>query len=143
MPGIRFTFPKKDKPFGMELLLDCYDCDAPLVDDMEVVYRFLVKAVETLGVTVQAPPYVFHSPSVGPHGEDFSSKAGISAWVPLIESGIQCHTLTEKNFVSIDYYTCSEVNDEMKDKLIDLARRTFDSKFIESQFVLRGKEYYK
>ena len=124
------------KPFGMELLLDLYNCDPKVVDDLSTVYDFLDGAVKVMGVSKQAPPFVFHSPS------NFPDKAGISAWVPLIESGIQCHTLTVKNFISIDYYTCSNVDETMKDRLIEYAKMFFSPTVIESKFVLRGEHYY-
>jgi S-adenosylmethionine/arginine decarboxylase-like enzyme len=125
------------KSFGQELLLDCYECDPSKIDDLNVVYNFLEEAIKVLGVNKQSPPYVFHSP------KEYPDKAGISSWVPLIESGIQCHTLTVKNFVTIDYYTCSDITDVVKDNLIELAMNTFGSKKVESRFILRGVNYYK
>jgi S-adenosylmethionine decarboxylase len=129
--------------FGKQLLLDCYDCDAPLVNDIQVAYRFLDKAVETLGVHKQSQPHVFQSPELGPDGQDWSDKRGLSGWVPLIESHVAIHTLVEKNFISIDYYTCSNITAEITIKLIDLAKRTFGSKRVVSQFIERGVDYYK
>lgn len=125
------------KPFGKELLLDCYDCDYKSVDDLESVYEFLEEAVLVLGVQKQTPPFVFHSPP------EFPDKAGISAWVPLIESGIQCHTLTAKNFISIDFYTCGELTPKMRNVLKELVTLCFSPEKIDSQFILRGVEYYK
>lgn len=125
------------KPFGKELLLDCYGCNSTKVDNLDVVYEFLDKVVEVLGVKKQSPPFVFHSPP------EFPDKAGISAWVPLIESGVQIHTLTEKNFVSIDLYTCGKLTDKMQNDLKDLVTLTFSPEKINSHFILRGIEYYK
>lgn len=124
------------KPFGYELLLDLYDCEKSTVNDLRACYDFLEGAVIVLGVNKQSPPFIFQSPV------EFPDKAGLSGWIPLIESGIQIHTLTEKNFISIDYYTCSEVNEEMKGKLIAYAKHVFNPKDIESQFILRGTKYY-
>jgi S-adenosylmethionine/arginine decarboxylase-like enzyme len=127
----------KARCFGVELLLDLYDCDHNTINDLRLVYNFLESAVITLGVSKQSPPFVFQSPEEG-----FEDKAGLSGWIPLIESGIQIHTLSVKNFVSIDYYTCSEVTEQIVDNLISLAQNTFRSKKIESQFIMRGKDYY-
>lgn len=126
------------KSFGVELLLDLYECDPKTVNDLRLCYDFLEQAVKTLGVSKQSPPFIFQSPAEG-----FEDKAGLSGWIPLIESGIQIHTLTAKNFVSIDYYTCSKVDEIMKENLVNLAMTTFQAKIVESQFVLRGKNYYK
>lgn len=124
-------------PFGQELLVDAYDCLSLTVDDLEQCYEFLEKAVEILGVSKQAPPFIFHSPTEG-----FEDKAGISGWIPLIESGIQIHTLTAKNFVSVDYYTCSRIDSEVEKKLLDHIRLYFHPKEIESQLIARGVKYY-
>lgn len=126
------------KPFGYELLLDLYDCDPKTVNDLRICYNFLENAIGVLGVHKQSPPFIFQSPEEG-----FEDKAGLSGWIPLIESGIQLHTLTVKNFISIDYYTCSTIDDDIKTKLIEFAKNTFHPKHIESQFLLRGKKYYE
>lgn len=90
-----------------------------------------------IGVEEMSPPFVFRAP------EGYKNSGGISGWVPIIESGIQLHTMTEKCFVSIDFYTCSVITASMKNKLINFARNTFRSKRIESQLILRGLDYYK
>ena len=134
------------KPFGIELLLDCYECDGVTVDDITVVYDFLQHSVETLGVSQQAPPFVFHSPSsYVKNGKvvDCSDKAGISAWVPLLESGIQIHTLTDKNFISIDFYTCGRMDKIMIEDMIKLTKLTFSPKRIVQKVLPRGEKYYK
>ena len=123
------------KPFGYELLLDLYGCDPHAVDDVAIVYNFLEEVVHALGVTSQAPPYVFRSPNA------FPDKAGISAWAPLIESGVQIHTLVIKSFVSIDLYTCSTIDRSAKKKLIKLASRFFKPTSVESHLIKRGLRY--
>ncbi|OGM10515.1 hypothetical protein A2Z67_02845 [Candidatus Woesebacteria bacterium RBG_13_36_22] len=125
-----------EKPFGYELLVDLYAC-ASDIGSIDLVYRFLEEALVVLGSTAQAPPYVFKSPI-----EKFPDKAGISAWLPLIESGIQVHTLLCKSFVSIDYYTCGTIDFKIESNLILLAKRYFKPKVMESQLILRGKSYY-
>ena len=123
-------------------MVDCYGCQYDTVDDLTLGYRFLEDAVKMLGVFKQSPPFIFHSPETGPNGEDWSDKRGLSGWVPLIESGIQLHTLCAKNFISIDYYTCSEISDVVKKKLIDLAKSYFYPKRVDSKLIKRGVDYY-
>lgn len=124
------------RPFGYSLMVDLYNCNPKTMYDVSLVYDFLVDAVKTLGVHQQAPPYVFVSPA------EFPDKVGISSWIPLIESGIQCHTLAVTSFVSIDYYTCSVIDEGMKSKLIDLAKLYFQPEEIETNLILRGRKYY-
>lgn len=51
-------------------------------------------------MTKQSPPFVFMSDA-----NLYPDKAGIFGWIPLIESGIQIHTLAPKHFISIDVYS--------------------------------------
>ncbi len=125
-----------NKPFGYELLLDLYGCDPHTIDAVDIVYNFLEEVVHALGVSAQAPPYVFRSPQA------FPEKAGISAWIPLIESGVQVHTLVIKSFVSIDLYTCSVIDRAAKKKLTKLASRFFKPTKVESHLIKRGISYY-
>lgn len=124
------------KPFGYELLVDAYNCDKRIIVNIDAMYRFLDDAVGVLGVTKQAPPYIFQSPEI------FEDKAGLSGWCPLIESGIQIHTLSKKNFVSIDYYTCSVIDKEIEDALIKFTRDRLFCKQVEAQLILRGLHYH-
>src|SRR5258708_16084155 len=120
---------------GKEILLDLYDCLPGTTDNIDLAYQFLEDAVKVLGVTKMSPPYVFRAP------EGYANSGGVSGWVPIIESGIQIHAMSDNNFVSIDFYTCSDLNQKMQLKLIDLAIDTFKSKRIESQLIERGKDY--
>lgn len=75
-------------PFGYHLMLDCYECNGEILDDIGRCYDYLEKLVDIVGVTKQSQPYVFRTP------EGFEGKEGLSGWVPLVESGISVHTLT-------------------------------------------------
>jgi S-adenosylmethionine/arginine decarboxylase-like enzyme len=120
-------------PFGYLLMADCYDCYSPLMLDIGAAYWLLDTLANSLGMTKQAPPFVFMSPA------DFPDKAGISGWVPLIESGIQIHTLARKNFVSLDVYCCRKIN---RDIVVDVLMDCYGSADISLQEVKRGTWYH-
>lgn len=122
----------KKKSFGQELLVDLYRCVPKLVGSLDFNYKFLEDLVDLLEMKKQAPPYLFVSPP------EYLDKAGLSGWVPLIESGIQLHTLTDKNFVSIDIYSCREID---KKQVLQFCQKRYKPKKIESQFILRGINY--
>lgn len=131
------------KVWGKMLLVDAYKCNPLLLDDIEVVYRFLEKALDILDVSKQAPPQIFHSPTEYMKNGiiiDCSDKAGISGWVPLIESSIVIHTLTETGFMTVDYYTCGNLNKKQQKDLVKLCMDTFEAEDSESQFVNRGNK---
>ncbi|MEK7166671.1 MAG: S-adenosylmethionine decarboxylase, partial [Patescibacteria group bacterium] len=88
---------KNPKPFGYSLLLDLYGCKRRLCDDMNDSYEFLNKLVSFLKMHKQSEPTLVRTDHV-----KYPDKRGLSGWVPLVESGIQIHTLTVKDFITID-----------------------------------------
>lgn len=121
------------RPFGWLLTLDLYGCKPGTCDDLALCYAFLEELVKELGMTTQAPPFLFRSP------QQFPDKAGLSGWVPLIESGIQIHTLSPKSFVSVDVYCCREIR---MGNMTDLAKTYFEPRQIEVNHIPRGLKYH-
>ena len=120
--------------FGYQLLLDLYDCKAGASDDLALCYDFLIAVVRRLKMEQQSPPFIFHS-----DGEKFPDKAGLSGWIPLIESGIQIHTLSPKHFISVDIYSCRQFD---PDEVRPLVQEFFRPKRVDEQFLERGVDYY-
>ena len=105
------------------------------VDDLTLCYNFLDDIVGFLGMEKQAPPSIFRSDEVR-----FPDKAGLSGWVPLIESSIVIHTLTPKDFITVDIYCCRSFD---RKKAEDFCRRFFEPQKVHAQFVERGLNYYQ
>lgn len=130
------------KPFGYFLGVDIYGVPYGYCDDMERAYRFLEELVIKLGMTPMAPPYVIHGPSEFLSDtyriERYPDKAGISAWQPLIESGIQIHTLEPKRFISIDIFTCGQLDQDM---VIEYVKKWYKPQKVETYFLTRGMNY--
>ncbi len=129
------TSSKTSTAFGYQLLLDLYDCQEGVCDDLGRCYQFLDEAVTTLGMEKQAPPNIFRSDE-----RLFPDKAGLSGWVPLIESSIVIHTLSVKNFISIDVYCCKCFDVKVAK---ELCRKFFSPKRMDVQYIERGQDYYK
>lgn len=125
------------KPFGVSYLLDMYNCTPGAADDLELNYRFLERLVDLIGMTKQGPPLVFHGPTEN-SVELYPDKAGVSAWIPLIESGIQIHTIEPKRFISLDVYTCGRMNTEL---IRQFAQDTFGFDRCEEHLIQRGIDY--
>ena len=132
--NLKFKKNKKYTPFGYQLLLDLYDCKPGVCDDLATCYRFLDEIVGYLGMEKQAPPNIFFTDATR-----FPDKAGLSGWAPLVESSIVIHTLTPKNFISIDIYCCKEFD---TNKAKEFVRRFFSPKRMDEQFIERGFDYY-
>ena len=125
----------KTEVFGYELLLDLYECKPGACDDLALCYKFLDEIVSYLGMEKQAPPDIFYTDAVR-----FPDKAGLSGWAPLVESSIVIHTLTVKNYISVDIYCCKEFD---VDKAKAFVHNFFTPKRIDAHFLLRGIDYYK
>ncbi|MEI8339564.1 MAG: S-adenosylmethionine decarboxylase [bacterium] len=123
----------KTEPFGYLMTLDLYGCKEGLCDDLGFCYAFLEDLVVKLNMSKQSPPFIFKSDEV-----KYPDKAGLSGWIPLIESGIQIHTLTPKNFVSIDIYSCGKFSAE---HIKEFVQDYFECQEVESNYVERGLKY--
>ena len=124
----------KSGVFGYELLLDLYGCKLGVCEDLTHCYNFLDEIVGFLGMEKQAPPSIFRSDATR-----FPDKAGLSGWVPLIESSIVIHTLTQKDFITVDIYCCRSFDQK---KAEEFCRRYFGPSQVETQFVERGTKYF-
>jgi len=119
--------------FGYHLMIDMYDCRGEALSSISLTYEFLEKLAEVLKMTKQSPPFLFRSDE-----KAFPGKAGLSGWLPLIESGIQIHTIEAVRFVSLDVYSCRIFD---KATILDFASETFKPSEVEHEFIHRGKKY--
>lgn len=126
---------KQARVFGYELLLDCYDCKPEVCGELEHCYSYLNNLVDFIGMKKQSPPSIFRTDR-----KSFPDKAGLSGWVPLADSSIVIHTLTRKNFISIDVYSCKAYG---KEKVIAFTKKYFAPKRMDKQFILRGIHYFE
>jgi S-adenosylmethionine decarboxylase len=119
--------------FGYHMIMDCYGCDRKIIDSIEVCYNYLNRMTEIMKVHKQSEPFVVYTDP-----KKYPEKAGISAWVPIVESGVSIHTITPTGFISIDVYSCKKYNIK---KVRDFTRSVFKPKEIEEKFFLRGEKY--
>jgi S-adenosylmethionine/arginine decarboxylase-like enzyme len=120
-------------PFGYLLALDLYGCKDIYLCDLGRAYGFLEALVLNLGVQKQAPPAVFLSPP------EYTDKVGISGWVPLIESGIQLHTLQPRRYASVVIFCCRPINEKA---VREVAKGFYEPSGIESRRIVCGHRYY-
>jgi len=120
--------------FGFFLGIDLYGCKN--ADSLETGYTVLDNLPEIISMTKQGPPFLIrgqeHLKKKG------SEKGGISGWVALIESGIQLHTIRDRNFVSVDIYSCKRFDHQIA---INFLKKHFKPEKVETHFLERGKEY--
>lgn len=124
---------KPRKIFGYHLILDLYGCDPKALDSMSVCYNYLNDMVDLIKVHRQSQPMVVYTDPI-----KYPDKAGISGWIPIVESGFSIHTLTPTRFASIDIYSCKKYDREMVKKF---TIKVFKPKEVEEKFFLRGEKY--
>jgi S-adenosylmethionine decarboxylase len=118
--------------FGMHLLVDGYGCDRRLLEDLSLIYTFLSDYPSRINMTKIMPPYVFRYDAK--NQEDW----GISGFVLIAESHISIHTFPEKNYLSVDIFSCKEFDAE---QAISHVSRLFAAKKTEVKLLDRGMEF--
>lgn len=120
--------------FGPHLMLDGYGCDKKRLQDLNLIYRILDELPAKIGMTKIMPPYVFKYSGLKP--EDW----GLSGFVLIAESHISIHTFPEKNFVSVDIFSCKAFDLEFAG---DYFRTAFGMEKVECNVLDRGTEFPK
>jgi len=127
----------ESKSFGKELLIDLYGVEPRFCDDIELCYRFLEELVDVLKMTKMCFPICMHGPK-DKGAEVFPDKEGVTGFIGLIESSIVLHAIAPKNFISIDVYTCGEMEPET---VIAFIKEKYKPTNIEFQLIERGIKY--
>ncbi len=120
--------------FGPHLMLDGYGCDKKKLQDLNLIYRILDELPTQIGMTKIMPPYVFKYSGVKP--EDW----GLSGFVLIAESHISIHTFPEKNFVSVDIFSCKTFDLEFAGEYL---KNAFGMEKVECNVLDRGTEFPK
>ncbi|USS40415.1 adenosylmethionine decarboxylase [Thermococcus aggregans] len=85
-----------ETPLGMHVVLDLYDCDPKILDDIEKIEEILTKAAEVANATIIDKRFHKFSPQ------------GVSGVVVVSESHIAIHTWPEHGYAAVDVYTCGD-----------------------------------
>ena len=119
--------------FGPHLMLDCYGCRKSRLEDIGFIYNFLDKLPAAIGMHKIMPPYTF-SFTEGTYTRDW----GISGVVIIAESHISAHTFPEKEFVTVDVYSCKNFDTK---KAAEYVLALFEPKKFEKKVVMRGRDF--
>lgn len=133
----------QSKPFGYSLMIDMYDCDPVALDSLEIHYRLLELLPIKLGMTPMTMPVVCHAPVKFVNDqriELYESKAGVSGWCGLVESGIQIHSCFPSRFSTIDVYSCNDFQDKIE-PVKEILQRELKYQRYEQNFIPRGIGY--
>lgn len=109
---------------GKHLLLEFYDCPAPLLSDPQQIADILEKAAEVMQATVVSSDFHHFSP------------LGVSGVVIIQESHLTIHTWPEYGYAAVDIFTCGEI--KMEQGVVFLKEK-LQAKTLERQEFQRGK----
>lgn len=112
------------KALGRQILVEYYDCDADVINDVAQVENILLTATRAAKASIIS--HNFHKFS--PHG--------ISGTVVIAESHVAIHTWPEYNYAAVDIFTCGETIDPWV--IQEYIKEAFFSKNISSIEMKRG-----
>ena len=118
--------------FGPHLILEAYGCPKDLLADLGLVSQTLDAYPAQLDMTKIMPPYVFRYQGTVP--DDW----GVSGVVLIAESHISIHTFPDKQFVTLDIFSCREFD---VDAAIEYFCSIFKPESWEKQVLMRGREF--
>ena len=115
-------------------MLDGYGCDRERLENLSLIYNFLSEYPARIEMTKIMPPYVFRYEAK--NQEDW----GISGFVLIAESHISIHTFPEKNYLSLDIFSCKEFDSK---RAIAHVSEMFGVQKSEVKLTDRGLEFPK
>ncbi|MFA6214609.1 MAG: adenosylmethionine decarboxylase [Candidatus Micrarchaeia archaeon] len=125
---------ERKEMFGPHLTMDLYGCNKKKLKDVNFVFNFLDELPSMIGMTKIMPPYTFSYSGLKP--EDW----GVSGIVLIAESHISIHTFPEKNYASLDIFSCKDFDVE---SATDIIASKFEAKSYEKNFMMRGRHFPK
>jgi len=123
---------KPDFGFGVHLVWVGCGCDRAALQDINLIYNFLDNSPSQMDMTKIMPPYVFRYSGAVP--EDW----GVSGFVLIAESHISIHTFPDKQYMSIDMFSCKPFD---TDVAIEMIRSYFKVQKYEIKILDRGQEF--
>ncbi|MGA7878903.1 MAG: adenosylmethionine decarboxylase [Desulfoferrobacter sp.] len=123
---------KPEFGFGVHLMVDGYGCDRSALEDINLIYKFLDEYPEQMDMTKIMPPYVFRYNGSVP--EDW----GVSGFVLIAESHISLHTFPEKQYLSLDMFSCKPFDTE---QAVEFIKKHFQIQKYEMKVLDRGQEF--
>lgn len=133
-PAIKQTYNPAEPMFGSHWTLDGYRADRKSLNSMDLVFSALNDLPELLDMKKIITPYVIRF-----DGNDKKDAGGYSGFVMIAESHISIHTFPDRNFVTIDVYTCQGQLDTATCR--SYFGKIFGIKDFEENTIQRGTRY--
>ncbi len=109
---------------GVHITADLYGCPSDLLERSDIVLKLLNEIVKEADFTKVGETYHQFKP------------VGATAVILLAESHISIHTWPEKNFASVDIFSCT--GEVMARKALSLLKDKFKFRNIAQNIIVRG-----
>lgn len=113
-------------------MVDGYGCDRAKLENIAHIYEFLSEYPDRINMTKIMPPYVFRYEGKKP--EDW----GLSGFVLIAESHISVHTFPDKDYLSLDIFSCKDFD---ADLAVAQVKEAFAIKEVEVHCLERGRHF--
>lgn len=120
--------------FGVHGTIDGYGASPSLLDNSESVRAALEDLAELLGMHKISEPTVVEA---GPNNK--KDPGGWSGFLLIAESHISLHTFPNRQFISVDVYTCQNSLDMQR--IVEFLKDAFELDDVETHVIKRGTRY--
>lgn len=110
-------------------MIDAYDCDEVLLNDVNHVTEFLKTLPKLIDMTIIMPPKVMNYKAAIPEDD------GITGFTVIAESHISIHTYPKRKFFAFDCFSCKEFDIK---KTIEYIVKYFNVGHMVAQMTVRG-----
>jgi len=124
----------KKTEYGVELILDLYECDYSVITSKEKLYRFTKELCDF----IKMKPY--GEPLIPDFGFSLSKTAGFSLVQPIESSSITAHYSPHWRMVCLNIFTCKNFNAE---KTLKFVKEFFGAKRVRAFLLKRGPRVFR
>ncbi len=119
-----FLSSKGLEALGRQILVEFYDCESALINDVEYIEKAMLDGTKAAQATIVS--HNFHK----------FSPYGVSGVVVIAESHVTIHTWPEYNYAAVDIFTCGDTIDPWI--IQEFLKEAFNSENISSMEMKRG-----
>lgn len=113
-----------EDPLGEHYIIELYECEHSVLDDLNTVRDTLMEAARIAGATIIGEKFHRFSPQ------------GVSGVVVIAESHLSIHTWPELGYAALDLFTCSHDMDIQA--ALGLLKSSFGPQDMDVHFMKRG-----
>lgn len=115
------------KSLGYHVMLELFDCDREILNDVNKIEEHMIYAAKKAGATIISSSFHHFSPQ------------GVSGVVVIAESHLAIHTWPEYGYAAVDVFTCGHTVDTFT--AYRYLKEKFGAQIVKSYDMNRGELY--